>query len=74
MINRILVYHGINQQFLGYFYEACYSIIVGQAFLIANGTLVIFFVSICFHHQAFYRMFNRSIDKWKQSRPETTPI
>lgn len=46
----------------GYFMEMCVSLPFGAAYYIINGTLLILFVSICLHHQAFYEMFSYSVN------------
>lgn len=29
-----------------------------------NGVLLVFFISMCIYHQAFYEIFENLIDKW----------
>lgn len=45
----------------GYIYEICYDLFASGAYMITNGWLLLVFVSICLHHQAFYKMFHRKI-------------
>lgn len=34
--------------------------------MIANGTILLLFISMCLHHRAFYKMMKNSIDKLNQ--------
>lgn len=45
----------------GYFADVLFCIASGECYLIINGTLLILFVSICWHHQAFYERFRHSV-------------
>lgn len=47
----------------GYFWEICFSILASLHFLIANEAILIFFISMCLHHQAFYQIFQHSVGK-----------
>lgn len=50
-----------NQQtLLGYFGEICFSILMGESFLLFN-SLILLFISISLHHQAFYKRFKHSL-------------
>lgn len=42
--------------------EGCVTIF-GDVYASESFTLLLFFVSICLHHRAFYRMFKHWIDK-----------
>lgn len=53
---------------LGYFGEICISMICIEAYLLDNGALVLLFISMCLHHQAFYKMFQHSL--LKLNRPD----
>lgn len=45
----------------GFFIEICFCICAGGAFYFANGVLLLWFISMCFHHQAFYEMFSHCV-------------
>lgn len=50
-----------NQQTpFGCFWEIVYHIVVGEVYLFLNGTFLLFFVSLCLHHRAFYERFQFS--------------
>lgn len=53
--------------FLGYSVEIAFTIYQGQTYMISNGVLLLFFISKCYHHQAFYSMFKHSVAKLEQS-------
>lgn len=38
---------------LGYIAEIGFNIAIDQAYMISNGALLLLFISICLHHQAF---------------------
>lgn len=42
---------------LGYFGEFALSSAVAQTYVLANGSYILLFISICRHHQAFSKMF-----------------
>lgn len=53
-----------NQQTAyGYFWEICFSILASLHFLISNAAVLIFFISMCLHHRAFYQIFQQSVGK-----------
>lgn len=53
-----------NQQtLLGYFAEICCSIMMGEAAGIISGLFLLFFISMCLYHHAFYHMFRNMIKK-----------
>lgn len=37
----------------------CLTIFFGQVYLISNGATLLLFISLCLHHRAFYKMFQR---------------
>lgn len=41
--------------------ETCVCIGAGGSYYLAAGAFILFFLSICFHHQAFYQMFKQSV-------------
>lgn len=47
--------------FFGYVGEILYSLFGGGAFLFVNGSLLLLFISIYFHHVAFAEIFRRSL-------------
>lgn len=65
-IEHLFVFSSLpwNQETLfGYFSEICISMICIEAYLIDNGELLLLFISMCLHHQAFHRMFQNSLKK-----------
>lgn len=48
---------------LGYSAEILYDIIVGEAYLLTNGKLLLFLMSMCIQHQAFSQMFQHTLQK-----------
>lgn len=48
---------------LGYTGEILFGILLSEAYLIGNGSILMLFVCICLHHKAFYRMFEHSVRK-----------
>ena len=53
---------------LGYFMEIICDIILGTSYFLANGSLLLLFISICLHHLAFYNRFKYSISKLGNSK------
>lgn len=47
----------------GYSAQIAFSIIINEAYMIANGAPLLLFISICLHHRAFYQMFLHSVCK-----------
>lgn len=57
-----------NQQaVIGYALEIFFDIIVAETYLTVNGVFLLLFISMCFHHQAFHRMFRHSLIKFEGS-------
>lgn len=53
-----------NQETLvGYIGEIWFDVIVSESYFITNGAILLLFMSICLHHQAFYRMFEKSVQE-----------
>lgn len=46
--------------------EILFTIYEGQTYMIANGIFLLFFVSKCYHHRAFYGMFKHLLMKLDQ--------
>lgn len=45
-----------NQKtFFGYLGEVLLSSTIGNIYVFCNGTLILLFISVCLHHQAFYK-------------------
>lgn len=40
---------------------------IGTSYLIGNGVPLILFISMCLHHQAFYKMFQYSLEQFNVS-------
>lgn len=51
---------------LGYIAEILFSIGVCEVYLAFNGTILLFFVSICWYHRAFYHMFQQSLEEFNE--------
>lgn len=47
----------------GYFGEVIFDVFMGHAYLFCNFTFLLLFVSICWHHQAFHKMFEHTSRK-----------
>lgn len=47
----------------GYAGEIGVDTMVTVGYIIANGTLLLFFISMCIYHGAFYRLFGHFVDK-----------
>lgn len=43
---------------IGYFVEVCYEVVTTYAYFVCNGSMLLLFFSICWHHQAFSQMFH----------------
>lgn len=52
--------------FLGYIAEQNLMCFFGGTYMVGDGVVLLLFVSICMHHQAFYEMFEFSINEWNQ--------
>lgn len=53
--------------FSGYFGELGLVVSDTTGFMLVNGTLLLLFIQICMHHQAFSKVFNNAIAKTNQS-------
>lgn len=42
----------------------CYEIMVVEIYFITIGSMLLLFISLCFHHRAFHRMFQQWINDW----------
>lgn len=50
-----------NQSTLhSYAFEASFTLFNGETYISINGTLLLLFISICLHHQTFYKIFRRT--------------
>lgn len=52
---------------LGFYMEIGFCLCSGGSFYFVNGALFLFFISMCFHHQAFYQMFLHSVRRLDRS-------
>lgn len=48
--------------YLGYAGEISIDVMVTVGYLIANGSLLLFFMSMCIYHRAFLKIFEHSVD------------
>lgn len=46
---------------IGYIGEVCFQIMMGEGYLFSNGALLLLLISMCWHHQAFYKMFRHFV-------------
>lgn len=49
---------------IGYLFEISFSTSAGECYFIINGAVLLIFISVCLHHQAFYQMFLHSINEF----------
>lgn len=49
---------------VGYFGESAFMMYFGETFVFAIGIMMLLFITICLHYQAFYEMFVHTIEKW----------
>lgn len=47
----------------GYFWEMVFSFTTGQTYIFTNGLIILLFIAMCLHHQAFSDMFGHSLHK-----------
>lgn len=52
---------------LGYAMEMFFSVFNADFYFIVNGAFLLLFISICKHHEAFYKMFEHSLRKYDQN-------
>lgn len=52
-----------TQTNIGYFFEIILSISCGAVYVLANGLILTLFISMCWNHLAFHRMFRHFIKK-----------
>lgn len=55
---------------VGYFGEMVFHIVTAQLYLFCNGVILLEFVAICLHHQAFYKMYSHSLDDFDANENE----
>lgn len=48
---------------LGYAQDLFVEVLIGEAYMIFNGSFLLLFISICLHHQAFYKIFQLAVRK-----------
>lgn len=59
---------------IGYISEICVVIASGQCYLIINGAAIVLFVSICRHHEAFYKMIKHDIQEMDSAKGDANHI
>lgn len=52
--------------FVGYFCEICFGNAAILTYMIANGAVLLLFMSMCIHHRAFFKMFKQFIYETKR--------
>lgn len=67
MYNNSLSLPWNQETVIGYIGEIFYTIIAGQAFMISLALLSLLFISICWYHRAFFKMFQHFTLKLNQS-------
>lgn len=55
---------------LGYSAEIGFNIAIDQAYMISNGALLLLFISICMHHQAFHQIICQMVTELNDSSNE----
>lgn len=62
-LNKLYSLPWNQSDLLGYFFEICFGLYNFEAYFIASGALLLLFISICWHHQAFYKMIQHTANK-----------
>lgn len=44
--------------------EKLVDLVIGSLYYIWHGSILVLFISLCLHHQAFYNMFGNSLRKF----------
>lgn len=52
--------------FVGYFLEICFGNLAILTYMLANGAVLLLFMSMCIHHRAFFKMFKQFIYEAKR--------
>lgn len=52
-----------QKNLLGYFAEVIFNIHIANGYLLINGSMLLLFISLCYHHLAFYKMFKHTLQK-----------
>lgn len=50
---------------IGYIGEIIFHVVTGQIFLFVTGIVILLFIAMCLHHQAFYQMYCHSLQKFE---------
>ena len=56
-----------RDELLGYFGEIMLTLLSGEAGIFVITTLILLFISICYYHQAFYKIFKQTLKKLDRS-------
>lgn len=48
---------------IGYVGEIIFVVFTSSNYMICNAPIILLFISICLHHQAFYKIFQHSLNK-----------
>lgn len=59
---------------LGYFGETGFIVFCGVWHIFAIGVMMLFYISMCIHHYAFYEMVANSFDKWNKRRKNENDV
>lgn len=51
---------------IGYTIEIIHTLITTQCYYSFNGLFLLLFITICLHHQAFYKISQHAIEIWEQ--------
>lgn len=65
LLTKLLRLPWNQQTLIGYFGEICFDILTGEAFL-TSGSFILFFISLCLHHQAFFDVFENLANRLGQ--------
>lgn len=63
--NFLCSYPWDQTTYFGYFNEICISSVTGGFYLLMDGAILVLFIAMCMHHQAFHEIIKHRIDNWK---------
>lgn len=52
---------------IGYFWEICYDLVTAEVYVFSGAMFIILFVSLCYHHRAFFKIFQHSLHTFDRS-------
>lgn len=63
-----------QKTFNGYLGEMLYSAMAGVFYMLVNGAFLFLFVSMCSHHQAFYKICQHSLRRFNDEKPSNEKL